>query len=165
MIKYRLRGFDRLIKGLEESRNSINREGVLAMRKSLAIIETNVVSRTPVGVSGQLRQGWSSQVRGTPLEATFYGKVMNPIVYGLPVEEGRRPGKMPPIAPIELWVIRKLGIVGADSRGVAYLVARKIGRSGTKGAFMAKKGAEASISEIKAIWARFPGTIVEEITK
>lgn len=48
--------------------------------------------------------------------------------YGLVVEVGRKPGKQPPIVPIKKWARIKLG-----NEGAAFAIARKIGRSGTKG--------------------------------
>ncbi|TSE05245.1 hypothetical protein [Aquimarina algiphila] len=45
--------------------------------------------------------------------------------------QGRSPGKMPPIDPIEKWVNVKLGISGKEARGVAFAVATKIKNSGT----------------------------------
>ncbi len=46
--------------------------------------------------------------------------------------KGRANGKKPPIAPLEKWVNDKLGISGKDARGVAFAVAFKIGKEGTK---------------------------------
>lgn len=46
--------------------------------------------------------------------------------YGGAVEFGRKPGKMPPVAPIERWAQTKLG-----TPGLGFLIARKIGRKGT----------------------------------
>lgn len=44
---------------------------------------------------------------------------------------GRKPGKLPPIAPIERWVNAKLGISGTQGRSVAFAVANKIAQEGT----------------------------------
>ncbi len=45
---------------------------------------------------------------------------------------GRAGGKKPPIDPLEKWVNEKLGIGGKDARSVAFAVATKIGKKGTK---------------------------------
>ncbi len=45
---------------------------------------------------------------------------------------GRGAGEKPPIAPLEKWVNDKLGISGKDARSVAFAVAFKIGKEGTK---------------------------------
>lgn len=48
------------------------------------------------------------------------------VTYGRVVEEGRGPGKMPPIEPLRLWAARVIG--DADA---AYPIARKIANEGT----------------------------------
>lgn len=57
------------------------------------------------------------------------------VIMGLPYTEqlvqGRAPGKMPPIDPLQKWVETKLKVGPDKSRGVAFAVARKIGREGT----------------------------------
>lgn len=47
--------------------------------------------------------------------------------------EGRDPGTRPPLHEIQPWVELKLGVSPEESRGVAYVVARKIGKTGTEG--------------------------------
>ena len=50
------------------------------------------------------------------------------------IENGRKPGKRPPIALIEKWIDdRRLSLDGISKRSLAFLIARKIGREGTKG--------------------------------
>lgn len=47
--------------------------------------------------------------------------------------EGREPGTPPPVAPIQAWVEVKLGVPVEENRGIAYVIARKIGDEGTEG--------------------------------
>jgi len=47
------------------------------------------------------------------------------------LEFGRRPGKFPPIDVIQAWVERKLNVEPDKSRGVAFVIARKIAEQGT----------------------------------
>ena len=49
------------------------------------------------------------------------------------VDEGRKPGKMPPTKPIQKWVNRR-GIVikGQSSAQTAFVIARSIGKKGIK---------------------------------
>lgn len=58
--------------------------------------------------------------------------------YARYVEEGRKPGKRPPIAPIELWIQSKGITPYPDKNGkiptiksLAYLISRSIGEKGT----------------------------------
>lgn len=108
-----------------------------AMTQSLAVLESAVTVETPVNF-GTLRQAWTTQQMGTP--ARLLGEVFNPLEYALPVETGRRPGKMPPVEAIQLWVTRKLGLQGNEAKSAAFLIARAIGRRGTQGAHMLEKG-------------------------
>ena len=98
--------------------------------------EGGVIAHTPVGATGQLRQSITHQVSGSGI--MIEGRVYSTDVpiKTMSVESGRAPGRMPPYAPIALWVARKLG--GDES--VIYLVRRAIGRRGTKGAGMFAKG-------------------------
>lgn len=53
--------------------------------------------------------------------------------HALYTHEGRRPGKQPPIQALVPWVRKKLGVEPSLVRSVSFLVARKIGRKGTRG--------------------------------
>lgn len=44
---------------------------------------------------------------------------------------GRKPGKKPPVAPLEKWVNAKLGRFGAQGRSIAFAVQNKIAKEGT----------------------------------
>jgi hypothetical protein len=45
---------------------------------------------------------------------------------------GRRPGAMPPIAPLERWAQVKLGLSGTEARSAAFAIAKKIAKEGTE---------------------------------
>ena len=45
---------------------------------------------------------------------------------------GRGPGKMPPIAPLEKWAQAKLGLSGQQARSAAFAIAKKIAQEGTE---------------------------------
>lgn len=142
-------------------------EGVLGsearrtMQQSVDVVESQVAAYTPVN-QGALRAGTTTDILGRGVN--IQGVISNPLVYALPVENGRKPGRMPPVDAIQLWVIRK-GIAGRDdSRSVAFLIARAIGRRGTKGAFMFKKGYQAALPTVKQLWSDFPGRVVRRLT-
>ena len=66
------------------------------------------------------------------LSDNVIGMVGSPLPYAEYVELGTKP-HFPPIAPIEDWVQAKLNITDEDEkRDVAFLIARKISRVGTK---------------------------------
>lgn len=72
------------------------------------------------------------------------------------VDQGRRPGKYPPLRAIEKWVTQKRGIQGIrDSKGrfikrksLVYLIRRSIGRYGYGGIFFIDRTIEASLDKI-----------------
>lgn len=93
-----------------------------------------VVFNSPRGVSagaGGFAGSISNELRGTP--ARRQAVVSSSVFYAPIVEKGRRPGRRPPLEPIRLWVVRKLGVNQKNAREVAFLVARKIGRRGWEG--------------------------------
>lgn len=125
------------------------------------LIEQQVVARTPVGATGNLRLAWGTDVkRGAGI---VRGEVVNPLAYGLPVEKGRKAGKMPPIAPIQLWVTRVLGLSGYEARSAAYVIARAIGKRGTRAANMLKEGFAASEPVVLNLFEEIPQTIIAEL--
>ena len=103
-----------------------------------------VVQGAPRGVSaggGGLRGSVFTEMRGVP--ARRQAIVSSSVYYAPIVEAGRRPGRRPPLEPIRLWVVRKLGVSVVGASRVAFLVARKIGRQGTAGAHMFERAAQA----------------------
>jgi hypothetical protein len=45
---------------------------------------------------------------------------------------GRKPGKLPPITPLEKWVNAKFGISGKQATSFAFAIANKIAKEGTE---------------------------------
>ena len=138
----------------------IFREMDAAMRGSLEVFKAEVVGRTPVNL-GLLRQSIQAVTRGQPPH--FEGEVSTPLVYGEPVERGRKPGRMPPVDNIEMWVQRKLGQTGSEARSTAFLIARAIGRRGTKGAFMFRDGFEAGRPAVEKLWRNVASRAADKI--
>lgn len=124
-----------------------------AMRQSVDVTLAHIKQRVPVN-TGQLRQSITGEVTGTPV--SLKGVVTSPLQphYAPDVEYGRKPGKMPPVGPIELWARRKLGLSGKELESAAFLIARAIGRRGTKGAFMFRDGTAAARTTVNGIWQR-----------
>jgi len=89
------------------------------------------VDKAPTGVTMNLRGSILSELHGTP--ATRVQEVFSSVMYAPIQEKGRRPGKMPPVSALLVWVARKMQVADKDVRTVAFFVARKIGREGTTG--------------------------------
>lgn len=109
-----------------------------ALQELGALAQRMIVQATPRGISaggGGLAGSITSELRGVP--ARREQVVSSSMFYAPIVELGRRPGnRWPPLAPIELWVRRKLHVPADRAAEVAFLVARKIGEEGTSGAHM-----------------------------
>lgn len=64
----------------------------------------------------------SLEVKGNQLLGNDY-------IYYL--DQGRRPGKFPPVQNLRDWVRSKLGLDSAEAKQVAFLIGRKIANEGT----------------------------------
>ena len=103
-------------------------------------------------------------VSGNLFEVTF-----NAPEYWKYANYGRPPGKMPPVSAIEEWITRRRIVPEPNTStpnvtSLAYVIARKIGRKGTKGT----KFLEKSLDEQKEYWmstisAAIGEDILEEI--
>jgi len=113
---------------------SIAREEMgVSLEQALSLLEReikeNVAPPGPGGASGLLRGSIFHEMRGDAQGVS--GVVGSPLNYALPVELGTKP-HFPPLAPLQDWVEKKLGVDKSESRQVAFLIARKIARKGTK---------------------------------
>lgn len=112
-------GADTLSASLGKAASSVTPELRSAMEKSLLLVESDA-RRNAVRDTGRLQNSITHSISGNGLE----GKVGPSVGYGLYVEMGRRPGKMPPMKAVAAW---------AQRHGInPFLVARAIGRKGIK---------------------------------
>ena len=134
-----------------------------AMKSSLITLKSNIKRETPVGVSSRLRGSIDSEMTVTPI--SIIGKVGSTLNEAYPsvINNGRTSGWFPPPAALERWVQRKLGVSAQQAPGVAYLVARKISRSGIKGQHFMEKGYEASKYKIDMYFDRAQDRVVKEL--
>ena len=131
----------RVLEGLARLHGGIVEEEVRAVLEIVAArVEKTVVERTPRGVGGEA--GLAGSIHG---EVVSYGRglqavIGTPVEHGEVVEMGRRPDKKrPPVEPIALWAIRKLGVSAEEAKGIGFVIARKIGKEGFEGAHMFDK--------------------------
>lgn len=80
--------------------------------------------------SMQLAKSLKSQVTegNTLVSVRFKAKK-----YWRQVDEGRKPGKYVPIAPLQRWARVKLGLSGAEARSAAFAISKSIQKNGYKG--------------------------------
>lgn len=83
---------------------------------------------------GMMKGAWLQTIglTSTAMELTAFSDPTPTAPYAWTVIYGRKPGKMPPPIALLPWVWKKLGVQGMAARGVAWNIARKIGRHGTK---------------------------------
>jgi hypothetical protein len=103
---------------------------------------------SPPIASGRLIRDINVEVVENP-QTGFYELQMKMPIEGQFINDGRRPGKYPPIAPIDKWVIQKQAMRGSvrDTEGrfikrksLVYLVRRSIGLYGYGGNSFITKG-------------------------
>lgn len=121
-----------------------------ATDEAALLLQREVNDRTPVGVGGGggLRGSLSNET--TRLSDGVVGLVGATAMHAEPVELGTQPHFPPPHA-LEDWVKAKFDPPDEEISGIAYAIARKISRVGTKGAFMfrdALKAAEPAVRRI-----------------
>ena len=117
------------------------------------------LDRQGINASSKLSQSAAAivELNGTRLQIS-----LNLEPYWRYVEYGRRPGKMPPIDAIAEWIRIKPVIPNPvngrvpDTRSLAFLIARKIGREGIPDRkpltnVMYSNGVESLIQDIKSI--------------
>jgi len=124
-------------------------------------------------IAGEVRGGGartlgSNSLPGVPAAmGEMIGIVGSPIPYVAVINDGRRPGQpMPPPEALELWVRRKIQwsrdrkgprggrqrLTTAEARSIAFVIARAIGRRGTKGVHFYEEALAANQDQIRQIF-------------
>jgi hypothetical protein len=114
--------------------STMDRRTIAMLADVGAYAQRLAVDKAPTGVTYQLRGSIVSELHGTP-EARSQ-EVSSSVFYAPIQEVGRKPGKRPPADALLLWVTRE---------SVAVLVARAIGRRGTKGYRMFEQAFEKAV--------------------
>ena len=113
--------------------------------EGLEVMQRVAQKEAPVGVTSNLRNSISVTpigLEGTAATHIYRGAVVSDVIHAGPVEDGRQAGRWPPVDALIRWVQVKLQVAQERARGVAFLVARKIGTKGTKGWKMFQKAAD-----------------------
>jgi len=132
---------------------------VARLTEALLLLERAVKEKTPEGAGPiHLRDSFFSQVNWTGDQVR--GIFGTPLAHGEPVEYGTRP-HFPPIAPLQHWVERKLGLEGKEARSVAFAIALKIAKEGTEGAEMVDEGFTENEARILEILRKIPDDIIK----
>jgi hypothetical protein len=114
----------------DQMQGDANRELEAAMQASVKIVRDSVFGYTPFAF-GTLRNSITGQVvflAGNEIQ----GIIGTPVPYAPAVELGSKP-HWPPLAPLELWVRRKLGGSGSSLHSQARSLAAATRKQGVKG--------------------------------
>lgn len=112
---------------LGKSAVKVREAAMRAIQKTTEDARNVAVREVPVDM-GTLKQSIKSEY------GELEGKIITQMRYAAAVEYGSRP-HFPPVEPLVGWVRRnraKLGVKDKDIRSVAFLIARKISKRGTK---------------------------------
>jgi hypothetical protein len=100
-----------------------------AMDEAVLLLQREAADNSPIGALGNLRNNWFSNV--VPSPAQVVGLMGTPVEYAEAVELGTKP-HFPPVEPLADWVRAKLDVPEKEVQSVAFAIARKIAKSGTK---------------------------------
>ena len=135
-----------------------------AMAEVTEMLRREVMTRTPIGASGNLRGSIYTEIKGEDPQV-LRGVVASRVPYARYVEFGRRAGgRMPPWregSSLYRWVAHKLKPPDGYIERVSFFVARAIVRHGTSGHRMFARAFEENQSRIDR---RF-GELADEIAR
>ena len=123
------RALDTLQRGLDKAPELTNQVLMAAMTEATMLLEREVKEAIPRGATGITAGSITGDVFSTP--AGVLGVVGSSQPSAVFVELGTRP-HMPPVAALVPWVRSVLGLAEKEAQGVAFLIARKIARKGTR---------------------------------
>lgn len=139
-----------------------------AMVAATNAVEQAVVQFTPRGAGPvHLFQTITSEVRGAGVSLTGEVYSTDQPIKVASVETGRKPGKWPPYganSALRLWVTRMIGGDDREVSSAAFLIARAIGRRGTKGAHMFEKGFQAQAGNVENLCGRVIDDLIRRLS-
>ena len=115
------------------------------MTEALLLLEREVKDATSTGATGLLRGSIAHKLLGQKQD--MLGKVFSPLIYATPVELGTKP-HFPPLDALTDWVHSKFDLPRAQAKSVAFLIARKISKKGTKGQHMFRDTLNENASQV-----------------
>ncbi|MDE0341235.1 MAG: HK97 gp10 family phage protein [Nitrospinae bacterium] len=122
-----------------------------AMADVTGMLRREVITRTPIGASGNLKGSIFTEIKGEN-PGVLRGVVASRAPYAGYVEFGRRAGGATPPwregSPLYRWAVRNLESRNGDFESVAFLVARAIDRRGIRGRRMFARALEENRSRI-----------------
>ena len=134
-INVRVTGTKELMQALARAGARAEMAAKAALYQEAERVMAQSKQEAPVGVDGVLRASGFVELpkpagRGWRVTLGYGGAAKS---YAAVIHEGRTPGKRPPPSKaIEPWVKKKMGVPADEVAGVAFVVARSIGKKGTR---------------------------------
>jgi len=153
-VEIELKNFDEFSKNLGKAKEYMFVALNEALRKAGDLLTPKIREATPVGATHKLRNVTVYQILGKTedmrceIRQSAFSSTGFP--YGVAVRHGTRP-HFPPIEALIPWVRAKLAVSEERVRSVAFLVARKISRVGTKPNPYHVRVFESNVGELKSI--------------
>lgn len=151
VIGVQIHGLDELHKRFSKSKEILNEELEIALRRSVQRVQSDVKRETPVD-TGRLRGSITSEVTGSG--KSLKGIVGTNVKYAPYVEFGTRP-HFPPLSALEVWARRH----GTTAWNVAIGIARK----GTKAREMFKKGLDTNMGWVQKEFEAVADRVVKRL--
>lgn len=153
-----------LARAMTKAPEVVRKRMLKATAEANLLMEREIKERTPVGVGGGggLRGSIDSEEYVDGYEVL--GVVGSPLAYAEAVDLGTKPNrKMPPVQPIQDWVIQKLGLSGREARSAAFAIARSIGKKGTKAAENFSGAFRDNANQVRRIFGTAIDGIAQEV--
>lgn len=152
-------GLDALQRGLAQAPDATQRELLAAMTQGTLLVEREVKDGMP-RVSGMTAASISSDAFSSAVGVI--GTVGSSQPSALFVELGTKP-HMPPVAALIPWVRAVLGVSEKRAPSVAFLVARKIARKGTKAQKHFERAALATEGQVLRLFEDAAGRVADRL--
>lgn len=160
MLTLSISGLDAIRRGLEQAPQATALELRRTMQEAVLLVEREVRENVP-RVSGLTAGSITSDVASLP--AGVLGVVGSSQPSALFLELGTRP-HMPPVEALQPWVRAVLGISDPkENRSVAFLVARKIARDGTKAQRPFERASQSTHAQVVQMFEAAAGRIAQRL--
>lgn len=144
-LAIKLTGLDAVVAGWAKAPEMMIDELAKFAEGAALFMQGEIQERTPAA-AGLLKQSFIAQ-DAERLSDNVIAMVGTSLNYAVPVELGTRP-HFPPVQAIADWVKVKLGIGGPAGVQIAWAIAKKISKTGTKGAHMVQRAFDAGQPEV-----------------
>lgn len=152
-------GLAALQRGFKEAPDYTRQELLVAMTTATALLEREFKDAFP-SVSGLTRASIHGDAFSTPTGAL--GVVGSASVAVAAVELGTKP-HMPPVEALESWVHDRMGLAGKEALGVAWAIARKIAKRGTKAQYPIRDSWDAQYKSVAQMFEQAAGRIAAHL--